>query len=161
MSYPRYGPMLFLTVLVMAIMALPPLSFASTTDESLAGRIDAYVADQMNASSIPGVAVSISQSGEIIHAKGYGHTSGDESPVTPQTLLGIGSTGKSITALAIMQLVEVGMIELDTSVQTYIPRFSLADRETSEQITVRHLLNMTSGIPATAGGEAFRSTLFP
>jgi CubicO group peptidase (beta-lactamase class C family) len=57
-----------------------------------------------------------------------------------------------------MQLVEAGEIELDAPVQRYVPWFRVADPDASEQITVRHLLNHSSGLPATAGGEAFRST---
>ena len=46
-----------------------------------------------------------------------------------------------------MQLVEAGKVELDAPVQRYLPWFRLADRHTSAGITVRHLLNQTSGLP--------------
>jgi CubicO group peptidase (beta-lactamase class C family) len=47
---------------------------------------------------------------------------------------------KPLTALAVMQLVEAGKIELDAPVQRYLPGFRVADPVASAQITVRHLL---------------------
>jgi CubicO group peptidase (beta-lactamase class C family) len=52
-----------------------------------------------------------------------------------------------------MQLVEAGLLELDAPVQRYLPEFQLADPVSSAQITVRQLLNQTSGIPVTAAGD--------
>jgi CubicO group peptidase (beta-lactamase class C family) len=50
-----------------------------------------------------------------------------------------------------MQLVEAGKIELDASVQRYLPWFKVADPQASAQITVRHLLNQTSGLSQAVG----------
>src|SRR5690606_1141853 len=119
---------------------------------------NAFVEDLMEKSSIPGVALTIVKDGRIIHSEGYGHTSDDGQAVTPQTPFILGSTSKSITALAVMQLVDRGAVELDAPVQRYIPWFTLADADAVGRITVRHLLTMSSGIPADGGGEAFRST---
>jgi Beta-lactamase len=71
-------------------------------------------------------------------------------PVTPQTPFILGSSSKSFTALAIMQLVEAGRVRLDAPVQRYIPWFSVATSGASAAITVRHLLNQVSGIPTRA-----------
>ncbi len=67
---------------------------------------------------------------------------------TPQTPFFIGSLTKSFTALAVMQLVEAGKIELDAPVQRYLPWFRVADLWASARMTVRHLLNQTSGLPS-------------
>jgi CubicO group peptidase (beta-lactamase class C family) len=53
---------------------------------------------------------------------------------------------KSFTAIAVMQLVEAGKINLDSPVQTYLPEFTLADRAIAAKITIRHLLNQVSGL---------------
>jgi CubicO group peptidase (beta-lactamase class C family) len=50
-----------------------------------------------------------------------------------------------------MQLVESGKIKLDAPVQLYLPWFRIADSKASAQITVRHLLNQTSGLPLSCG----------
>ena len=71
--------------------------------------------------------------------------------MTPQTPFIIGSVAKSFTALAIMQLVEANKIDLDAPVQRYLPWFRVADEKASAEITVRHLLNHTSGISTKTG----------
>jgi CubicO group peptidase (beta-lactamase class C family) len=100
----------------------------------------------MSEHQIPGLALSIVHNDEIIYTQGYGVASPDGTPVTPGTPFILGSTSKSFTALAIMQLVETGEIELDASVQTYLPWFKMAGPEDAALITVRHLLAQTSGL---------------
>ena len=80
---------------------------------------------------IPGAALVIVQGDQIVHLKAFGVADGSGRPVTPQTPFFTGSTGKSITALAIMQLVEAGKIKLDAPVQTYLPWFRVADAKAS------------------------------
>jgi CubicO group peptidase (beta-lactamase class C family) len=156
-NHTRSGAMMFL-VAILAIMLVIPQVGHATSDEEAFTEIDSYIAEQMDDSRIPGVALSVIEEGQVVHSNGYGHTSDDDETVSPDTLFGIGSTGKSITALGVMQLAEAGQVDLDAPVRDYIPWFALADAEMTSRLTVRHLLNMTSGIPATAGGEAFRST---
>ena len=113
--------------------------------------IDAYVEEQMERLNMPGVSLAIVEGDEIVHLRGFGQARpGCEAP-TPQTPFIIGSTTKSFTALAVMQLVEVGKIELDAPVQRYLPWFHVADPQASAQITVRHLLNQISGLPTLSG----------
>ena len=80
--------------------------------------IDAYIENHIAEHQIPGLALSIVHNDEIVYTQGYGVAGSDGTPVTPQNPFIIGSTTKSFTALAIMQLVEAGEIELDASVQT-------------------------------------------
>jgi CubicO group peptidase (beta-lactamase class C family) len=113
--------------------------------------IDAYVERQMERLNIPGVALAIVEGDEITHLRGFGEARpGGEAP-TPQTPFFIGSLTKSFTALAVKQLVEAGKVDLDAPVQRYVPWFRVADPRASAQITVRHLLNHTSGLPTSAG----------
>ncbi len=113
--------------------------------------MDAYVEAQMKHLNIPGAALAIVEGDTITHLRGFGKARpGGEAPA-PQTPFFIGSLTKSFTALAIMQLVEYGKIELDAPVRRYLPWFRLADLKASSQITVRHLLNQTSGLPMLLG----------
>ena len=112
--------------------------------------INAYVEEEMKADRVPGLALAIVREDEIVYAKGFGVAGQDGSPVSPQTSFILGSMSKSFTALAIMQLVEGGEIDLDAPVQRYLPWFRLASPEASARITVRHLLNQTSGLPTKA-----------
>ena len=111
--------------------------------------IDRFVAAQMTAHRVPGLALAITHGAEARYVKGYG-TARDNQPVTPQTQFFIASLSKSFTALAAMQLAEAGRINLDAPVETYLPEFTLADPAGASQITIRHLLNQVSGL-ADAG----------
>ena len=102
---------------------------------------------KMKELGIPGAALVIVQGDQIVHLKAFGTADGSGRLITPQTPFFTGSTSKSFTALAIMQLVEAGKIKLDAPVQTYLPWFRVADVKASQMITIRQLLNQTSGLP--------------
>lgn len=143
-------------VVAIALAALLWLGFDILADDTPAGsgdtvaRIDAYVRDQMDDSRIPGVAIAVVQGTDLVHSQGFGND-GHGQPITPQTPFWIGSNTKSFTALATMQLVEAGLVELDAPVQRYLPDFRVADEQASKAITVRHLLNQTSGFSRASG----------
>ena len=100
---------------------------------------------------IPGAALVVVQGDQIVHLKAFGVADASGRPVTLQTPFVTGSTGKSFTALAIMQLVEAGKTNLDSPVQTYLPWFRVADVNRSKMITVRQFLNQVSGLPQSIG----------
>lgn len=104
-----------------------------------------YITAAMDRHNIPGVALAYARGGRILYSNGFG-TAGRGRPVTADTPFYIGSQTKSFTALAIMQLVEQGQLALDVPVQTYIPWFRVADEDASRSITVRHLLQHSSGL---------------
>jgi CubicO group peptidase (beta-lactamase class C family) len=113
--------------------------------------LDAYIEKQMRRLNIPGASLAVVEGNQIVHLRSFGRARpGGEAPA-PQTPFFIGSLTKSFTALAIMQLVEKGQVALDAPVQRYLPWFRLADPQASAQITVRHLLNQTSGLPVLPG----------
>ena len=148
----------FLTMVLLAVLSstVSP-AFAQATPENF-DAVDKYISDKMKELGIPGAALVIVQDDQIVHLQAFGVADGSGRPVTPQTPFFTGSTGKSFTALAIMQLVEAGKVKLDEPVQTYLPWFRVADEKASEVITVRHLLNMTSGIPQSIGQEQLSNT---
>ena len=122
-----------------------------STNEALVSysEVDDYIEQQMMGEDIPGLAVVVVQGDEIVYLKGFGVTSlKDPSPVTPQTIFDLASISKSFTALGVLLLRDEGLIDLDAPVQQYLPDFQLADPRASE-ITVRQLLNQTSGLPGT------------
>ena len=122
-----------------------------STNEALVSysEVDDYIEQQMMGEDIPGLVVVIVQRDEIVYLKCFGVTSlKDPSPVTPQTIFDLASISKSFTALGVLLLRDEGLIDLDAPVQQYLPDFQLADPRASE-ITVRQLLNQTSGLPGT------------
>ena len=122
-------------------------SALASNDEIDFNAIDSYITAKMRVPRIPGVALAIVKGDQIVYLKGYGQADSSGRPVTPQTPFIIGSVTKAFTALAVMQLVEASKVELDAPVQRYIPWFRVADPQASAQITVRQLLNQTSGLP--------------
>lgn len=113
--------------------------------------IDTYIEEKMARLNIPGVSMVIVEGDQIVHQRGFGRACPGGAAPTPQTPFFIGSLTKSFTALAVMQLVEAGKVDLDAPVQYYLPWFRVADPLASAQITVRHLLNQTSGLSTWSG----------
>jgi CubicO group peptidase (beta-lactamase class C family) len=145
---------LMVVVGLMALQVAGPASLAraaaARTSEPDIGRIDAFVSEQVRRHGIPGIALGLVEGDRIIHLQGFGKADQTGRAVTPQTPVDLASVSKPLTALAVMQLVEAGKVELDAPVQRYLPAFRVADPVASAQITVRHLLQHTSGIPVTA-----------
>lgn len=120
-------------------------SVAPTPDRLIdPAAVDAFMLANLQRTGLPGVALAITNSEGVVYTAGYGHDSAGNA-ITPDTPMPIGSLSKSITALAVMQLVEQGTVDLDTPVQAYLPEFVLADPR-GARITVRHVLNQTSGM---------------
>jgi CubicO group peptidase (beta-lactamase class C family) len=138
---------------LIALLALPfsvlSVSAAGHSNEPDIASIDAYISAQMLAHHLPGVALGLVHNDQIMHLRGFGSADSSGRAVTPHTPFILASVSKSFTALATMQLVEAGKLELDAPVQRYLPWFRVADPVASARITVRHLLYQTSGIPST------------
>jgi CubicO group peptidase (beta-lactamase class C family) len=111
--------------------------------------IDAYVAAELEADRVPGGALVITNGNRIVHVRGFGED-GNGHLVTPSTSFLLGSMSKSFTALAVMQLVDQKRIELDAQAKQYLPWFRVGNAGAGDRITVRHLLNHTSGLPTMA-----------
>jgi len=121
-------------------------SAASAQDaEALFAQLDAKIEAAMADYHIPGVAVAVSYQGRE-HVRGYGVTNVDyPQPVDGDTLFRIGSVTKTFTATTVMRLVEQGRLALDAPVRTYLPDLRLADETVAARMTVRQLLNHSSG----------------
>ena len=112
--------------------------------------IDAWFDAERRDAGIPGAAVVVVRNG-LVHASGFGAADAAGRPVDATTPFLLGSVSKGITALAVSQLAERGAVDIDAPVRRYLPEFALADASASDEITVRQLLDQTSGIPTSAG----------
>lgn len=139
--------LVWLLVFTLATFTVRPLTAAPQPTALDGAQIDAFVREQVQRHGLPGLALAVVEGDHIVHLGGYGKADQSGRAVTPQTPFVLASASKPLTALAVMQLVEAGKIELDAPVQRYIPTFRVADPAASQQITVRHLLQHTSGIP--------------
>ncbi|MDY6893242.1 MAG: serine hydrolase domain-containing protein, partial [Chloroflexota bacterium] len=72
---------------------------------------------------------------------------GGNDPVTPDTLMLIGSTTKTMTTMLMAQLVDDGIMDWDTPVVDIMPTFTVADPEITQMITVQHLVCACTGVP--------------
>jgi D-alanyl-D-alanine carboxypeptidase len=102
------------------------------------------LAELANPDTVAGVAVTVARDGEAIGFWGAGYASLPfRVPVTQHILFHIGSVGKHITALAVMQLVDAGAVALDMPLGSYVTGLPQA----WATIPVRALLTHTSGLP--------------
>jgi CubicO group peptidase (beta-lactamase class C family) len=93
--------------------------------------------------------VAVMDSGKLVYAEGIGMADREQSiRAGKDTVFNIGSVSKVFVATSIMLLVDEGKVALDKPVTTYIPEFTMAD-ERYKDITVRMLLNHSSGLPGT------------
>lgn len=120
--------------------------------------LDAYLQSELQHAGIPGGALVVVSGDKIVHIKGYGISGPEGRLPAADTVFQIGSNSKSFTALAVMQLAEAGRLQLDAPVQRYLPWFRVADQQASTQITLRHLLNQTSGFSHREGQLDFADT---
>jgi len=143
----RTAPALRTALLVVLLLTAAPMSPAGASPDrpgTVAARIDRYLNAQIKDSAIPGASVALTRGDQVLMVRGYGHDSTGQ-PVTGDTLFRIASLSKSFTALAVMQLVDDGLLRLDDPVQEHLPEFQLDDPR-ADQITVRELLDHTSGL---------------
>jgi CubicO group peptidase (beta-lactamase class C family) len=106
--------------------------------------VDQFVNGYLRRTGLPGASVVVVHGSDVAHAAGYGHDSRG-APVTADTPMPIASLSKSVTATAVMRLVEADRVKLDLPVASYLPEFRMADPRAA-RITVRELLNQTSGM---------------
>lgn len=110
--------------------------------------IDEAVAASMKAKEIPGAVVLVARHGQIAYLKAFGNRSVKPStePMTVDTIFDISSLTKVVATLpSIMLLVENGTLRIEDKVKHYLPKFT---GDGKDDITVRHLLNHYSGLPA-------------
>lgn len=136
--------------LILTVAAL--VSFPLNDDLTLESRLDAYLAPFVEMGAFRG-AVLIGRGDDIVLVKGYGMADLDHNiPNTPETRFPLGSIGKQLTAVAIMQLAEEGKLKLDEKIDRFFPKYRYA-----REITIHHLLTHGSGIPDLAETTPYRA----
>jgi CubicO group peptidase (beta-lactamase class C family) len=121
---------------------------ANALDEARLKAFEAFVADAMAKTKVPGAAIVIVQNGKTVLEKGYGvRELGQKAAVTPETLFMIGSTTKSLTSLMMAELVDQGKFTWDTPVTQLLPTFALGDAEATRKLLLRHTVCACTGLP--------------
>jgi CubicO group peptidase (beta-lactamase class C family) len=108
-------------------------------------RLDQFIARHMSELGLPGMTVAIADRKGLLRASQYGFADlKTQTRPTPQTLFEIGSISKSFVAIATMQLVEEGKLDLQKPVKDYLPWLKI--ESSFAPITTHHLLSHTSGL---------------
>ena len=122
----------------------------------VSAKLDAAVTDAFAKRAMPGGALVVVQGDHISYAKGFGAANlATQRPYTDSTPTVIGSTSKPLTGLAVLRLVQLGKVALDTPIARYLPELAFTDRRAAA-ITLRHLLTNRSGLPAGFSGAAYQ-----
>lgn len=117
--------------------------------------VDAEAQAVLTTYNVPGMAYGLIRDGELIYANGVGVRNLDTgAPMTPQSVMSMGSVAKAFTGAAIMQLVEAGKVDADAPYMTTVPDFEMEDPRYKE-IAVRHLLAHRSGMPELTPDDLF------
>ncbi|MEV5682756.1 serine hydrolase domain-containing protein [Streptomyces sp. NPDC052164] len=126
---------------------------ASATDPSRRSErfaaIDGYVRDRMEATRTPGISYAVVGPDGPVHRRSWG-TDGRGRRVGAGTPFLWGSVAKPIAATGVMTLVQDGRLSLEDRVVDHLPAFRFGGAAHASGVTVRHLLNQTSGLPESA-----------
>jgi CubicO group peptidase (beta-lactamase class C family) len=121
------------------------LTTAPVDDAALRAAVDSIVERTLNKPGAVGFSVAVARGDKVIISKGYGLADVELNvPADANTIFRIGSVTKQFTAAMIMRMVEQGKISLDDDLAKYVPEFPMQ----GHKVTIRQLLNHTSGIPS-------------
>ncbi|MEW6757337.1 MAG: serine hydrolase [Acidobacteriota bacterium] len=125
----------------------------SASAQDRPAQIDAYLAKLHDLHQFDG-AVLVADAQGVFFKKAYGMADREwDVPNTPATKFRIGSITKQFTAALVLQLVEEGRLTLDSKLSEVLPYYR---KDSGEMVTVRHLLNHTSGIPSLTQLPSFQ-----
>ncbi len=99
---------------------------------------------------VNGLSIALVDGDELVWAEGFGFADiKKKRKATAGTIYRIGSISKPITATAVMQMAQNGLIDIDKPLQTYLPEFSILSRfnATAKDVTIRNILTHHSGLP--------------
>jgi len=125
--------------------------------------LDMWIQQHVAYRGVPGLSIAVVFDQDIVWAKGYGYSDLENKiPATPSTIYRIGSITKLFTSTAILQLRDQGMLRLDDPVSLYLPWFHIRNPfPDAPEITIRHLLTHTSGLPREADFPYWTDHIFP
>jgi hypothetical protein len=120
---------------------------ALPVDREMTAKLETFINENMAKLGIPGMEVAIVQNGKIVYAMGFGvRQKGSKEPVTPQTMMMIGSVTKSMTSMMMATVVDDGKMSWDTPAVSIMPQFALSDSERTKTLVMRNLVCACTGI---------------
>lgn len=116
--------------------------------QALLTEYDEYIRSSLRRNLAAGVAVAIVKDTAVYFLKGYGlsdHRTQDS--VDVHSVFRLGSVSKCFASILTARLVEDGSLGWDDKVISHLPGFALSSKESTQEVTIRHLLSHTSGLP--------------
>ncbi len=136
---------LFLASTVHAQLFRPPLSHL----DNVVQKYDYFVEQKLNELQAPGAAIAIVHGDSVVYLKCYGvRALGRFEPITPRTTFRIASLSKGFAAVLAGLLVQEGVMRWDDKVIQYLPALALKSDTHTQNLTLRHLLSHTTGLPS-------------
>jgi CubicO group peptidase (beta-lactamase class C family) len=151
----RFSPFRLIALpAILIVLTGTSMARINTTAPGFLEGLDHYIMKGMADWGIPGFAVSIVKDGEIVYREGFGlRKLGEREKVDAQTVFGVASTTKAMTATALGMLVDEGLISWDDTVRDHLTWFGLSDPHVSEVVTIRDLLSHRTGIGRMTGNR--------
>lgn len=107
-----------------------------------------YINESLKLTGVPGAAIAIIQDSTIIYLKGFGVRNVDtQEPVDVHTTFRLASVSKPVTSVLVGTMVEDGILNWDDLIVKYLPNFELDSATFTNQLTIRHVLSHTTGLP--------------
>ncbi len=140
------------SIFVLLVAIAVPLAAPAQSDPFPG--IDGWIETEMERWGIPGMAVGVVRGDSLVYARGFGVLGlEDRRPVDENTLFGVASTTKAMTAAAIGLLVDEGRLHWDDRVVDHLPDFRLADPWATRHATIRDLLTHQVGVGRMTGNR--------
>jgi putative pyoverdin transport system ATP-binding/permease protein len=143
-------PLSLMILFTAAILPFYVTRVSASPNVGLQVGIENYIRQVMKDNRIPGLSLGIVEKDAVIYTNGFGLASIKKGTlVSAKTIFDLASCSKSFTALAVLLLWHDGFIDIDKPFKHYVPEFKLVSNNEANIITIRQLLNQTSGIPGT------------
>jgi CubicO group peptidase (beta-lactamase class C family) len=142
-----------ISVAVIVCAVVSPANAQTINIDRVVAELEPEIQRTLLAGNIPSASIALVSNDRVIWSDAYGYSNlWARTPATTNTVYLIGSTFKTMSTLALLQLMEQGKFKLDDPVNKYLTDFKIQGEDPQHPITFRHLFTHTSGLPADFGG---------
>ena len=141
-------------LLLVSQIATPQTASPQTVNiDRVVAELEPEIQRAMLAGNIPSCSIALVSGNQVIWTGAYGYSNlWARTPAAPNTVYLIGSTFKTMSTVALLQLMEQGKFKLDDHVNDYLTDFKIQGEDPQRPVTFRHLFTHTSGLPPDFGG---------
>lgn len=118
-------------------------------EDTVKAYLSKLINHEMRQGDVPGLSIALVDDQRVVWSQGFGYADQERrTPASAETIYRVGSISKLFTDMAALQLAEQGRLNVDLPVQTYLPNFSIKQRNgTASAITPRMLMTHHAGLP--------------